>query len=480
MLTRRQLPFLLSLMFLMCLGASAAGKDGLRLVVRESLIENYSGPADIFEPKPPLYYTVPSGNGYLVVVNGKKGREFDRLVSGPHDTPDGKHVWYIGERSGKQFVSFDGVEEGEFDSFVPVGRDSIEFSADSSHHVYWGKRENQYCAVFDGIVGQRYELIQGLVISDDGLHIAYKIRRGKSEVVVVDGKEDKPYSEIGAHILLSPVGGRVMYTVKAGNTWIPVIDGKEENHYDGDKIVFSPDGKHVACVGSRDGKQAIWLDGQELACYNTYEFEKPVFSGDSKHLAYVLKKDRHKFVVIIDGKEGKTYRYVRNVASSPGNGRIIYMAKLFDKPREVLVGGKLRAEDEFAVVENGEEGPAFNEIRPIEFSPDGKRLAYLGRSTVPGTGGINSMTVVLDGKQLGPYDYVVTHSRLGFTLDHRRFIYTVRQGGNYRFVVDGAETGEYGKIETGFVRESTGRIRFGATKGGKTYRVDVEIVEDKR
>ena len=62
----------------------------------------------------------------------------------------------------------------------------------------------------------------------------YGAQVGRKWVVVVNGKEGKPYSGIleGTSIF-SPDGTRVVYGAQVGKKWVVVVDGKEGNLYDG-------------------------------------------------------------------------------------------------------------------------------------------------------------------------------------------------------------------------------------------------------
>ena len=80
---------------------------------------------------------------------------------------------------------------------------------------------------------------------------------------------------------------------------------------------FSPDGKRVGCVAERGGKLRAVVDGVEGKEYDLGldENENPLdfsfwleFSPDSKRVAYtVAEQTDRKFLVVLDGREGKRY-----------------------------------------------------------------------------------------------------------------------------------------------------------------------------
>src|SRR5260370_36036614 len=66
-----------------------------------------------------------------------------------------------------------------------------------------------------------------VVLSNDGMRFAAKIKRGKQCVLVVDGKEG-PVSEDFAGISFSRPGARhIIYAVKRSGKWTEMMDGKE-------------------------------------------------------------------------------------------------------------------------------------------------------------------------------------------------------------------------------------------------------------
>src|SRR5258708_16108825 len=66
-----------------------------------------------------------------------------------------------------------------------------------------------------------------VVLSNDGMRFAAKIKRGKQWVLVVDGKEG-PVSEDFAGISFSRPGARhIIYSVKRSGKWTEMLDDKE-------------------------------------------------------------------------------------------------------------------------------------------------------------------------------------------------------------------------------------------------------------
>ncbi|MDI6761339.1 MAG: hypothetical protein QMD05_10980 [Candidatus Brocadiaceae bacterium] len=101
-------------------------------------------------------------------------------------------------------------------------------------------------------VGLSSWIEDSLRVSPDGKRVAYVAGVGNKQLVVVDGKEERQYDDIGAGSpIFSPDGKRVAYGAKVGNKWFVVVDRKEGGQYDslftgaGGRIVFnSPNSLH--------------------------------------------------------------------------------------------------------------------------------------------------------------------------------------------------------------------------------------------
>ena len=147
-------------------------------------------------------------------------------------------------------------------------------------------------------------------VSPDNRRVAYVIKVGNKQCVVVDGKEEKQYDGIGANSLIfSPDSKRVAYGARLGNNWFVVVDRKEKKQYDDiakGTPLFSPDSKRVA-YGAREG--VTWfvvVDEKEEKQYDDIGQGSPLFSPDSKRVAYGARVG-NKWCVVVDRKEEKQY-----------------------------------------------------------------------------------------------------------------------------------------------------------------------------
>jgi hypothetical protein len=157
-----------------------------------------------------------------------------------------------------------------------------------------------------------YEIGDPPIVSPDGRQKASVARVGEKMVVIINGKEGKSYDGIGmSGPIFSPDSQRVAYSAEIGKKWCVVVDGKESKSYDIiERPIFSPDSRrmaYVACVGGNvDGKCFIVADGEEKALNYGIDEHSLIFSPDSRRMAYVAHVGG-KDIVMVDGKEGKTY-----------------------------------------------------------------------------------------------------------------------------------------------------------------------------
>jgi hypothetical protein len=100
--------------------------------------------------------------------------------------------------------------------------------------------------------------------------VAYVARAGNQQFAVIDGKEEKGYSAIGA-IIFSPDSRRVAYTARSDDQWFVAVDGKEEKRYDAileGTFLFSPDSKHAAYVAQGGIERFVVVNGKEGRRYD--------------------------------------------------------------------------------------------------------------------------------------------------------------------------------------------------------------------
>jgi len=298
-----------------------------------------------------LAYVARVGKKYVVVIDGKEERQYDR-IEGESLTfsPDSQRAAYVARDAKKRFVVVDGREEKRYKGIV---KGSLLFSTDSQQLGYVadeGVVRHMRHLVVDG---QEKDQCQDTTIrSPDLRRVAYHdtahnvgpdtpIQPGR---VVVDKKAGKWYEE-GEQLralIFSPDGKRVAYAINGGEKYLVVVDGQEEKQYDtieGESLVFSPDSKRVGYVARAGEERFVVVDGQEGEQYDKTSLFSLVFSPDSKRLAYIARVDKRKkgllwskkvgesHMVVVDGEEGSQYD---SIVAPKGGGGIV-----FDSPDQL-------------------------------------------------------------------------------------------------------------------------------------------------
>jgi roadblock/LC7 domain-containing protein len=297
--------------------------------------------------------------------------------------------------------------------------------------------------------------VEEVVLSNDGMRFAAKIKRGKQWVLVVDGKEGPAFEYIAGIRFSLPSAQHIAYAVRRGGKWTEMIDEKELGP-EFDALAPDPSRNPHPSAGPTwmsapytPGSVGGLLNGLDAAgmLYTLYstrlgqnvaptstEAAKAMqesswfWQGDTlQRHAYGIRRGKTS-LMIIDSKNGPDFEEVGGPAFSPDGKRLAYAAKHQKQWRVVMDGAEgpgfqevgapvfsqdgqrvvyaAKSEKQWAMIERADSGPKFVEISPPYFSPEGKRLAYWAkRQTKKGTSGsedyVISELIVADGKE-GP------------------------------------------------------------------------------
>ncbi len=285
----------------------------------------------------------------------------------------------------------------------------------------------------------------------DGRRLAWRTRRDKKWVMIVDGQPSSSFDEVSIP-KFSLDGQRLAYAAKSEKKWRMVVDGQAgpefdelaEGLYQGPRsplvtprpyamtplVWFSPNSKHAAYLARRGKNWFIVINGRESVPYE--DITAPFFSSDGEHIAFPAKQ-AGMWRMIVDGKDqALTFdRIFRGVASF-GEHRF---------PRFSQSGQRLgylgrRKKDWFAVLEGKEipvgRGPGFAWYDPpqcVSFSDDLRRVAYVQKHP-EGKG----LAVFVDGQPGASSDWP---SCPVFSPDGKQFAYVAERGKVQFVVVDG-------------------------------------------
>jgi hypothetical protein len=134
----------------------------------------------------------------MAVIDGRPSRVYGS-VDFIEFSPDGKHVVFVAQPfhateyvENREFVVLDGVEQAECEEALYV-----EFSADSQHSIYTGKRDGRYHVFVDGeAVASSRDRLVGAALSADGSHAAWYAQPEGSRMVYLDEEADPAFDEI--------------------------------------------------------------------------------------------------------------------------------------------------------------------------------------------------------------------------------------------------------------------------------------------
>ena len=274
------------------------------------------------------YYAAKEGNNYFVVINQEetfvfnsedcdKENYFDEEchASFPEElapvymSPDGQHFVYIKSEqlyhkdypqlriATRNHLFLDGREKVS-DGVVVY----IYFSPDSKRLAYTAG--NSTIIVDDKEITSPYASIDNFTFSPDSQHFSYIARETGKCSIFLNEEEIQNYEEGGINCYSGPVFSpdsqslAYLFQIKEDGDWkgyLVLYDGKDFKEYGLNKslyasnIVFSPDSKHFACLGSGEGKNFIILDGKEGQRYDEIFRETIKFSKNSRYFYYGAK-----------------------------------------------------------------------------------------------------------------------------------------------------------------------------------------------
>ncbi|NQT39770.1 MAG: PD40 domain-containing protein [Planctomycetes bacterium] len=406
-----------------------------------------------------LAYVQPSGEQQAVVVDGKTDPAYDR-VGALNFSPDGRR-WAYAARTGTDWrIVVDGTPQGAYRrvgrpvfnadgsrlvyvalvdeenvAVIEVGKPpgksyqrildgDLFFSPDGKRLAYGARKEDKWYAVVDGTEFGPYEFLgasTGIQFSADGKQVAWAALvdlQAETWCVVVDGKKQKTYDNIG-QMVFSSQGSRLAYTAMDGDRWrIVAGDQEQEGAYDAvgeGTLLYSPNGKHLACAIQSGGKWLAAIDGKPLRKYDEFAGYDGVaemkFSPDSRFLAYVVAVGTTEMVVV-NTREQKTFDRI-------GGGTLVFSR---DSQR---LGYIARAGDDAVAVVGGKRSEPYDMIGYLNFTPDGRHTVFAA------TKDTHAFTVV-DGREAS------RHFDAIWNPPGRRLIFSTEKAFHYMAIKDNA------------------------------------------
>ena len=302
-----------------------------------------------------------------------------------------------------------------------------------------------------------------ILFSPDGRQVTYRFRQGGKGYVMVNQAKGPAFDAILDAPRFGPDGRTVYYRGKSGAVISVVVGGKAEQGFEQVGIpVLSLDGKRAAyaAAGARSGGLAggqawgVMVGGRKFGG-DFLHVGTPAFSpsGDNWAVAVRIPKGvagagaaRNKEFVLQDGKPGPEFDRIEDLVLSPAGGTAAYRARQginvgLDEKWSMVVGTKSGATHpvlgaprftsdgrlvymagsgtkQFVVVD-GTRGEEYDTVGTLVFSPDGRSVAHAASRD-------GKSFIVVDGKPLEPFESVQDPV---FSPDGRQVAYSVsRQG----------------------------------------------------
>lgn len=214
--------------------------------------------------------------------------------------------------------------------------------------------------------------------------------------------------------------------------------------------------------GTREGRPDALGDGVAGKTYHSIDWQSVTFSPDSRRVAYVVERYEklpestpemsvigRVAQVVVDGSEGPDFESIDGLRFSPDSRRVAYAACENGKYTVIVADAEACTRDGIfipvlpsACAAPGTprpqpavqlDGRAYDDVSEVQFSPDSRRLGYVGARG-------DRQTVVVDGAEGPAFD---TAGYITFSPDSRHLAYMVRRAGMQSAICDGAERASY-------------------------------------
>lgn len=324
------------------------------------------------------YSALNDDDSWRVVTDMREDKIFYHLGE-PVFSPDGNHIAYTANINNRWHI----IVDNNMNAGSDAGYDKPVFSADSSKIAYTEIiGDNRKRLFVSDLRFTKQRIIENVAspinINSQKTKIAVVVAKGISSRVV-SLSFDKPdavtesiqYDDIDMPVFGNDGIGLAFITGKAQGGLFLVLNGTEDRLPPGSPAgvpVISPDGKAVGIILTYDEgfffHQAF--HGSESAEKKYEEAAYLVYSGDGRKHAYAARRDQNWFVVV-NGKEGPAFDRVVMPVFSPDGSKLIYRVRK-DGKRFVVV-----ADSSGKIIRKH---PSYEQVFQPVFTSDGKSVAY--------------------------------------------------------------------------------------------------------
>jgi hypothetical protein len=323
-----------------------------------------------------------------VIVDGQRQRGYDWIVNGMVGfTADSKRVVYAARKRRKAVMVVDGKEGAVYDSI------SRWMVAERGGDVMWSANSGGAAhAVFNGVAGPAFEFVHLQSFVDQRLY-AYVAEKSGRQMAVTHGSVSKPWEKV-VGMRLSADGKRFAYCALEEGKWRMVSESGEGEPFDAMSAAeFSADGKRVGYTAVRGGESLCVIDG-ETTIYPGALSNLQLSADGSRHLLISTMNEIDRLVV--DGKE------VARHGSIP-------TARFSADGRQVAHVGRGEKNELRTVFVDGKSVGVFDEMLSLTAAPGGGFVVVGQRN--------GRYFVLVDGREMGPYDFVFTRHPPAFLED---------------------------------------------------------------
>ena len=439
----------------------------------------------------------PAGGGFVMVLDGVKSPVY-RAIDFRQTFMNGKRFIYVAQTADqKQLVVVDGKPGPSYAAVT-----SLTVTPDGAHYAYIASQQSATglttAVIVDGVEGKFYYGIGDLELAPDG-RVAYVATTNRGDGSGRGGAADLV---VNGTIALQSTGASPL-SLQFANTirpsfrgpyrrvaWSP--DGKgfaviKSNHPNpgvtvmvngkamgptylvADELQWSSDGSHFAFIGTSPNGMFAVVDGQELPFSNISELQ---FSPDGKR--YAFRAGQGGSSVVVDGKEvSKSIMPINgSLRFSSNSEHFVYGAQTSTGNAQAFLDGVAKPTFLGNFVAQTLVQPALT-FPEVFFSPDGNRVAYVGRKQSPTA----RFAMFVDDVS---YEAGQSFTFPSFSPDSKRFAVFTTAGQGLALMIDGkvlATNYQYllplQPTAARFVDNNT--FRFYAIKDNQIYRVTVDL-----
>jgi len=269
-----------------------------------------------------MAHVVMRGGRQFVSVDGKDGKEYDKIEEGTLAfNRDGTRLAYSGISGEKAFLVVDGRETRECKSISEVafgGDGRLAYVAAYDSQLPSAGRDativfkrTVYVVVLGDSESLRYDYVHKFGFTSDG-RLECEASRDRKRVTLIDGKEVfvqdetdplKWRPDMASDFCLVHHEGRV-YLISAGGSEDVTV---KDPYYAVLDAVCSADGRHYAYAAQRKDEWFVVWDGRELGPFGSVRAVR--LTPDGKHLVFVAAPEATKWL-FVDGKKVRECRAV--------------------------------------------------------------------------------------------------------------------------------------------------------------------------